>query len=411
MRFFRKLNGILSGLCDAARLNLLMLLDRVRGRSNLVFHVNALSQFMHIEPLFRELKQRQPQSISVYLLAPAAEIKGLELRVASSPFPVILGLDKASRLLLFCDFFLTVDQGAPFPLVGCRTRACCFHGQPSKANTYQGYNYRQINTLFFYGPLMRNNYFRAKAQAPHWPDVKTHDVGQPLSDRLFHGHENKAEARRRLGLAADRFTVIYAPSFEYCSSMATDGRTIIAALLDLDINVIVKPHPGFYIAGTFNDAFNRGAPNAAGWRAYIEQFNARGNCVFTPDNSLDSVTALSAANVMLTDYSGIAFDGILFGMGMIYWDCPKFYREYLPQRYGIDGALALNDMACNVGRDAGIVVRDTADLQEAVRRYQEDANFLEAERRQIAGQLLFNPGRAAAAMTDRIEEILRGASR
>ena len=304
--------------------------------------------------------------------------------------------------------FAGIDQGAVFPWFGCRTRACSFHGQPSKGNVYQRFNFRQIDTLFMYGPLMRDYYLRNKAANPQWPDITLLEVGQPLTDRRCGLRMDRREARRRLGLDCDRFTVIYAPSFEYCSSLATAGPGIVDALLALDVNLIVKPHPAFYNAAPFDDEFNRDSPRALTWRDAIDRWNARGRCLFPATDTLDGDVALAAADVMLTDYSGIAFDGITLDLGMIYWDCPRFYDEYLPRRYGADGAAAKADLACNVGRDCGLTVADTAALVRAVESYRTEPTRLAGARRQIRQQLYFNLGRAADAMADAIENLLFG---
>jgi CDP-glycerol glycerophosphotransferase (TagB/SpsB family) len=121
---------------------------------------------------------------------------------------------------------------------------------------------------------------------------------------------------------------------------------------------------------------------------------------------LDSVVAFSAADVMLTDYSGVGFDGILLDLGMIYWDCPEFYGEYLPNRYGIDGEDARRDLACNAGLETGIEVRTVEELASAIAVYRECPEHNAEKRERVRVQLLFNPGAAAQAMAQKILEIM-----
>lgn len=411
--FLRKLFVLGNGLWNAFPLNNRMLLAKLHGRKPIVFHFNSATQFIHLEPVIVQLRDHGTLNrLSFFILTRKHEIDAMKERLAAiglSSVPV--RSEFSSRFLFFCDFLLSVDQGMIYPYVGCRIRACSFHGQPSKGNTYQFFNYRQINTLFFYGPLMRDYYLKTKKSNPSWPNIACYEVGQPLSDRLFNDLPDKLSARRRLGLEAPLFTVVYAPSFEYCSSMATHGTQIIDALLRIGVNVIVKPHPAFHNTYPFSDAFNQNVPNIREWREQVRRYNSNPLCVFREDGSLNSVLALASADIMITDYSGIAFDGILLDLGMIYWDCPLLYSEYLPNRYGIDRETALEDLSCNVGRDAGIVVHDVAELAKAISVYRENRGHKAREREEVRRCLLFNPGRAAESMSRKIEKLIMGGLR
>lgn len=403
----RKLETFCRSVAHAAWLNVEMLLEKTRGKKSVVLHVGAATQLMHIEPVVRELiARRGSRKMRIFVLTSESEVAAVKATLVLSAPGIAVGVEAAARFLVFCDLMMSVDQGTIYPFLGCKIRACSFHGQPSKGNVYQRFNYRQINALFFYGPLMREHYLRAKMSHPNWPTIPCYEVGQPLSDRLFSDRQDKARARLRLGLEPRRFTVIYAPSFEYCSSFSLHGEEIIESLLNLDINLIVKPHPAFYNVGRFHDPFNQDAPNVADWSARVESFNGRENCVFSADNTLDAATAFSASDAMLTDYSGVAFDGILLDLGMIFWDCPLLFSEYLPKRYGIDAEEAKADLACNAGRDSGIIVKNTGELLEAVIVYRQDPSYKGEARMRIREQLLFNPGCATAAAADTIQDLL-----
>lgn len=398
------LSALAVGLRDGARLSGRILRAKIIGKRNIVLHC-APTQFAHLEPLVSAmLAHPASDRIQIHFVTrePAVLKKYIE---TVAPRPGVYN-QRAIRFLVGCDLFLSVEQGCLFPWWPCPIRACSFHGQPSKANVYERFNYRQINTLFFYGPLMRDYYIEHARRNPHWPEVQWHEVGQPLTDKLFESRLEKAAARRRLGLDPKRFTVVYAPSFEYCSSLSVSGAFIIDSLLSLDINVVVKPHPAFYNTSEFQDEFNREIPNAATWRRRIEAWCADERCVFRSENTLDSALAFSAADVMLTDYSGVGFDGILLDLGMIYWECPEFYREYLPTRYGIDGEAARRDLACNAGLETGIEVRTVEDLASAIAVYRECPGHNAEKRARVRGQLLFNPGVAAQAMAQKIFEIM-----
>jgi hypothetical protein len=403
MRARRRYYELLLGVFHSAWINLICWNARLRKQRTFALHLNTASQYPHVESLLAALMNRREQSSPLLLLVNFSEIRSLRTQLGALSRCVYIIPASAARFLLFCDFFLSVDQGATYPWFGCKIRACMFHGQPSKGNVYQRLNYKQINRLYFYGPMMRDYYLKTKQQYPHWAAIPYFEVGQPLSDRFFNSRESKESSRKRLGLDPDRFTVIYAPSFEYCSSIALHGPEIIEFLLGLEINLIVKPHPAFYNCTPFSDDYNHSVPNANRWAEKIKQYNSHACCFFPAESLLDATPAICAADVMLTDYSGVAFDGIILDLGLIYWHCPSFFSEYLPCRYGVDGNAAREDMACNAGRDAGIVVENLQELAQAVARYKCCPSYRADQRKQLAKLLLFNPGNATNQMLKNIE--------
>lgn len=369
------------------------------------FHISTASQFCHIETICLALSLEYRNSITLVLLTDRAEICALRCVLDNLNIKALVSSVRATRALIFLDILISVDQGAQFPLVRRTRNVCMFHGQPSKGNVYQRYNYRQIQHLVFYGPLMKEHYFEQKAKRPEWPSVQTFDIGQPSSDKLFTERVEKSSARARLGLP-DRTTVMYAPSFESCSSLATHGAEIIDSLLALNYNVIFKPHPGFFRRRSFGDPFNSGAPDVYVWQKKLfglESFD--GFLLLTPDSSVSSV-CFFASDVLLTDYSGIAFDAINLDIGVIFWDCPDFFNRYLPERYGICPEIALTSLACNVGRSAGVVVKDLAALRVAISEYRQSAAFKSKERAEVAGKLLFNKATATRKMITMILDML-----
>ncbi len=406
MRRPRRYFELLVGFFYSLWINLICCIARLRTRRAIAFHLNTASQYPHVESLLTALANRQDFSSPIILLISISEMRSIRSRLGPLSDDLYIIPDSAARFLVSCYFFLSVDQGATYPWFGCKFRACMFHGQPSKGNVYQRLNYKKINRLYFYGPMMREYYLKTRKEYPQWPEIPYFEVGQPLSDRLFHSRESKEDSRKRLGLAPDRFTVIYAPSFEYCSSIALHGPEIINCLLGLEINLIIKPHPAFYNQVAFTDDYNYSVPNSNRWSQKIEHYNSNPHCFFPAESLADSTSMLSAADVMLTDYSGVAFDGIILGLGLIYWNCPAFFSEYLPSRYGVDGSVAREDIACNAGRDAGIVVENLQELVAAIGQYQGCPSYRVAQRKQLAEFLLFNPGDATNKLLQNIENAL-----
>jgi hypothetical protein len=374
-------------------------------RRVVAFHLNTASQFGHIESILITLAREHRETLLPLLITDPSEIAPLSrvvrsLDVSSRIFPT-----RVTRYLIFVDVFISVDQGAHFPLSQDTKKVCMFHGQPSKGNVYQRFNFHQINYLLLYGPLMKEYYLEQKAMNPHWPPIHTFDIGQPSSDLMFNGRLDKLSARSSLGLP-NRPTVVYAPSFEACSSLATHGRAILSSILERDFNVIFRPHPGFFRQKSFTDSFNAFAPCFDRWADALSAFSEQEAFLLLQPESDRQLLSSWAADVFITDYSGVAFDAISLDIGVIFWDCPNFFYDYLPERYGIDPIHALNSLSCNAGRAAGLVVRDLIELHQAIDRYLCCPNFKGEERADIAARLLFNKGSATVAMTQMILELL-----
>lgn len=395
-------NGVLNAFC----LNQRLIWAKFSGKKTVLFQC-AETQFYHVQPVIDQLLLLPNKNIiHIAVLCDAKEKRTFD-NYLSKEYPSLSAYSKlASRFVLFCDMIISVNQGMVYPLIRARFQICMFHGQPSKGNPYKAYNPKGPNIMFFYGPLMRDYYFKEKTRNPSWPEVRYFEIGQPISDKLFNNFPDKITSRKLLNINPEKITVLYAPSFEYCSSLATNGHEMIETLCALDINVIVKPHPSFYNTCISDDGFNVNIPNVKYWGEDIKKYSSRTNCVFSSENNLNVQHALGASDIMVTDFSGIAFDGILLDRNLIYWNCPLLFDEYLPNKYGLNPEEVKNDLACNVGRDAGVVVNSCKELVAAVEAYRNCSSMYSDRRKEIARQLLFNHGKATQTMVNKISELL-----
>ena len=391
--------GIL-GVLASISLNLLMLLNSLRGIKNLVLMVNSSTQIGHLEALLLELGDTD--DIQIVLLSVDADLTACRRILDSYEISIVVGSLKAARFLLFHHAVITVEQGNAMPLLGRKTRICSFHGQPSKGDMFPRFNFSQIDMVFLYGEYMRQEYDDFRASSGDLPSPELFEIGQPKTDRLINGRIDKSVARERLGFDINKTTVIYAPSYESCSSMKTSWNEIAESVLSGGYNLIIKPHPGYYASTSLTSD----APHVSQHVDRINELNSRDDCVFSASNSLDATVALSASDIMITDYSGVAFDGILLDLGMIYWDCPEFFEDYMPKRYGIGGEFLREKLPANVGRSKGIVVTDGPELVSAIKAYEENPDLKASERAEIRDNLLYNPGTAGKVMAAKVREIL-----
>lgn len=407
--FFANAHKALSGLAHAVGVNFAAAVSKIVGKKAVIFQLHAANQIPHILSVLERLTASPLcDRINCIVLVIPSEIAKARSEFSKRNLKIHVSSYYAAQFLFIWDIISAIDQRMRLPYFNLLQgrRICIFHGQPTKGNVYSDFNYRQIDGLFFYGPLMRDYYLAEKVKQPAWPNIPTWDIGQPKSDELFNEQMKRTDALKLLNLDVSRRTVVYAPSFESCASMAEHGEEIIATLAATGHNLIVKPHPAFYRVVNQNDAYSRGMVHAEDWRTRAASLRENGNVVFEIEYQVDARLALSAADVLITDHSGIAFDAILLDKPVIYFHCPRFFDEYLPDRFGVDGNSAIHDIACNAGRDAGIVVSNTPELITAVDKYFTNPKLHSEERQRIRDVLLFNPGCATDIFVQNLMKIM-----
>ncbi len=393
----RKILKAGGGILSALWLNLLLLKARLSSRKIIIFQMHAANQLPHIMPILQKISiNKNSSKYYTLLLVYPGEIKDARKTLDDQKLKINISTYYATTFLTFWDAVVALDQRMRFPIICCGSGAkiCIFHGQPTKGNVYSGFNYKQINNLFFYGPLMRNYYAVQKNNHPEWPHIHTWDIGQPKSDALYKNKISKIEAKLALGLVPSLPTILYAPSFESCASLAIAGKEIISILHNTKCNLIVKPHPSFYRKVDENDKYFHGVPYADEWREFSGILEASGTAIFPLNAQIDTNLALAAADVLVTDHSGISFDAILLDKPVIYFDCPLFFTEYLPKMFGVNGEEARHDITCNAGRSAGITVSNTEEMVSAVDRYLNNPALHFKEREDLRLSLLYNQGHA-----------------
>ena len=389
-------------------LNIVTCFYKLLGRKVYIFQLHAANQLPHIDSVLRWLCAEKISECIV--LVGSKEISIVKSQIGTLIGSLNIASYHSTSFLLFWDAVIGVDQRMRFPLLSLSQGlvVCMFHGQPTKGNVYSGFNFQQIDVLFFYGPMMRDHYFKLQAQHPEWSKINTWNIGQPKSDLLFSLCPNRqAKAISMLGLDPRLKTVVYAPSFESCASMASHGKQIIDALMSVNCNLVVKPHPSFYRVYDKSDEYFFGVPRASEWRDLSDKLSSMPKGLFPLDKQLDTEVVLAASDVLLTDHSGIAFDAILLDIPVIYFDCPDFFSKYLPDRFGIDGIEARDDNACNAGRSAGQVVSDIDELINALHMYFENPRRHAEERCSLRDTLLFNQGKATERFIEVLTELTR----
>jgi CDP-glycerol glycerophosphotransferase (TagB/SpsB family) len=244
---------------------------------------------------------------------------------------------------------------------------------------------RAWHRIFFVNRRRLNNCVAAGAIDAVSPAIRL--VGMPKVDCLVDGTFSRDAELARLGLDPSRRTVLYAPTWSPASSLNAMGEALIARLIDLPTNLIVKLHDRSrdlrpqYSGGIDWNA--RLQPLLAGPRAHLA-------------SSADVCPYLAAADVMVTDHSSCGFEYLLLDRPVVRIHRPQLIELANIHRDYVD-LLA----------DASHSVESVDDAVAAVEASLSDPSAGSARRRAIAADLFHEPGtatrRSAAALYEAIQ--------
>jgi SAM-dependent methyltransferase len=225
------------------------------------------------------------------------------------------------------------------------------------------------------------------------------EAGYPKTDVLFAGLYDRSVVLAELGLDPARKTVLYAPAFNEKATLRTIGSELVAAMASLrGINLIIKLAPD-----SIRKKDNIYATGGVCWREQLKQHESE-RCRIADD--LDINRYLVAADVMVTDVSGVAYDFLVLGKPVIYYDCPQFYSEYVTR---FDDSLTfdecLSDDSINAGRNYGLVVKS---IDELISRLEEHLKGEFPLTASVNGPELFlyHPGHATENSLSKIDGII-----
>jgi CDP-glycerol glycerophosphotransferase len=127
------------------------------------------------------------------------------------------------------------------------------------------------------------------------------DEGYPRNDALRTTPEERAAIRKRLGLAADRLVVLYAPTWRDNVRNQRQQYALVS-YLDFDQAVARLPDATFLLRGHTNTA-SPGSTNSA---------------VIDVSGLPDINELMIAADVLVTDYSSVMFDFCVTGRPILF---------------------------------------------------------------------------------------------
>lgn len=135
-------------------------------------------------------------------------------------------------------------------------------------------------------------------------------IGHPKSDRVLRGELTKEIARAQYNLP-DAPTILYAPTHGALSSFFDWGLKICQSV-PADWNLLVKPHP---VLATTTAAEGAGGEVIAQVKEYLQERGA----LWLPLEP-DVVPLMAAADALITDYSSVAEEFLVFNRPLIFAD-------------------------------------------------------------------------------------------
>jgi hypothetical protein len=356
------------------------------GRPQVVFEAYAchLAQFQ--EPIIRELL-RDGQVDVFFAVSPHPQFPSRE-RGALRDWAKAVGIDRR-RIAPFWktlwwtpDLVVSADMLAAWPLR--RTRTCLLsHGPAFARRAFVG-RWPRRRLLDFDLVLAAGAYDRSAietARATGSPSrTIVADVGCPLLDRLFAPGCSRAEYLQRIGLREAPPVVLYAPHWtdlNYGGEAAPSlVRAIVAALVSLPVQVILKPHVMAFL------------PHAALGQDWRRFFRGLVGPTVRHDEAVDDVPALAHSDVLVTGVSSRAFNFMLLGKPVVVFPL------------AVAPADAFEARRLELVRAAAAVARDVPSLAlEVAAALHNPAARREARHR--TAQILFaNPGGATRATVD-----------
>jgi hypothetical protein len=386
---------------DLSAITRSMAADKLGGRKVVIVFVEELGFIQYLLPIVEELKRKANRSISLYLAtehtdhADALSVFGVPPQRWFHP--------RVAPGLLLADVFLSASVYGKGPSTSLRINVS--HNQPTKFEAYPREYVRNYNVHFLTGPLHREQYEHMFEM--HELDTSRYklvNVGYPKSDRLLQGHYDRSEVLGQLDLDAGRKTVLYAPAWDAGGSLRCFGEQVIEQLLSFgDINVVAKLHPVSYTPRTSSNF-----EWYAGGVDWVDRFRRfESNPRFRHVTSYQVDPLLVASDVLVTDFSSVALEFIVLDKPVIYLDCPEYFEKTLRlPAYDSDPDYVRNDPRANAGRHVGVVVDHVSELATAVARCLANPEEGTQKRRELAGMLLYNPGKGADAAATAILEML-----
>ncbi|MDC0271409.1 CDP-glycerol glycerophosphotransferase family protein [Akkermansiaceae bacterium] len=285
----------------------------------------------------------------------------------------------------------------PYLKIAKSKRVCGFHGLPTKGNAFIGVS-REIDEVFIYGSLMKDSWERDTAHDKRLRKIKVREIGQCKTDKYFIAKPpDKSNSTRK---------IVIAPSFEACSLLHTYFEDICSYDYDQlsGCEIVFKPHPASLKRRNNQDPFFRedffDLTKLENLQERIGRFK---RIKFILDPETDLMSLLSANSVLITDYSGIAFDALLLKVPVIYLFNQAKVNRYFSHKYHIDYNVT-GEFIESGGASRGYKVENYSTAIDVAYQGIGLSSFYSKDFPRVVNDLLYNPGQAIVNTTEALYE-------
>ncbi len=257
-----------------------------------------------------------------------------------------------------------------------------------KVQTFHGVSFKNcaikpkssiFDRLFLPGPYHRRRFIERGLYQEG--DSRLIMTGLPKVDRIVDGSVDRMQVLLERNLDPSLPTVLFAPTGDAGNSLNRQGDAIISTILNLPVNLIVKPH----------DHASEDEKCTVDWPARLAAW--KHERLFA-DLGSDVVPLLASADLLITDASSVAFEYTLCDRPIIFIDVPEILNGPRQSRMDLD----------TWGRKGGDVVTHAKELESLIPRLLEDSSEKSEIRRAIADDLFFDPGNATSRAARRLYE-------
>jgi len=278
------------------------------------------------------------------------------------------------------------------------------HGFPGKHTKWSVENLSSFNHYFLYGPRDRDILsFITKDNPDCISHIKFWEVGYPKYDAQLNDSYKDEALGKKLGLDPSRNTILFAPAWDPGGALRKYGFELLDKFGNMrGSNVIIKLHPASLVSKLSKDyEFYTGGIN---WAQALEDISEKYNNIYV--YQMQKINPLfKLADVLVTDFSGVAMGFFIEDKPVVCIDCPEYYESILPS-WGQDGELSKSNDLFNNGRDASYLVENINSLEGVINYSLANRDEMSPARKKIASDLLYNPGEGAAHTLSAINEIL-----
>lgn len=354
--------------------------SRRNGRRRILVDARTPVNFTMIAPPF-EAMQSDPR---VQFFFTASE-EPSRLAAIYHEAPGVTLVDPRRAALMKFDAYVASDfMWAALPRGTCRIQV--FHGVGGKYGfDAPTTSMRDWDRLFFVNQRRLRNFVRAGAIDPDSAAIRL--VGMPKADCLVNGTFRREEVLAGVDLDSALPTVLYAPTWSPASSLNAMGESLVTALLDRPVNLIVKLHDR---SRDLRERYSGGVD----WASRLQPLLVGSRGRLAPGHDISPY--LVAADLMITDHSSAGFEYLLRDRPLVRINRPELLKL---ANVHPDYAELLGSVATTV--DTVVQAVGAVDVALAHPDRQRSA------RRAVAADLFHAPGgataRSVAALYEAIE--------